>query len=118
MYDKISEPHQNTLCNILYRALQKCTVEELEKGLQSQGWTERDVLQMQFEPVDFSGRIRELVENRYYYYFKLSSTKYVMLRDMQAEITEIRKVDPGQIASEGELVLEISDEFIERIING
>jgi len=109
MYDKISEEHQNILCNILYRSLQRRTVKELEEGLQSQGWTERDVLQLQFEPIDFSAHIREGIDYLYYYYFKLGSSKYVMLRDITTETVQIRKVQPGQVAKEGNLILEVSD---------
>jgi len=117
MYDKIPEAYQNILCNILYRSLQRRTVKELEDGLQSQGWTERDVLQIQFEPIDFLAHVREAVDHLYYYYFRLGPSKYVMLRNMNTETTEIRKVREGQTASEGDLILAVSDEFVKSIIH-
>lgn len=117
MYDKITTQDLNILCNVLYRLLMKQNVGELEKGLGSDGITNLDMLKIKYESIDFTDDTRELIQNRYYYYFHLGNQKYSILYSLDTDTIIIRKAHIGIDAEEGEIVLEVGTTFLEDIKN-
>ena len=112
MYDKINKGDVNIACNILYRALQKQTIKELEVGMSEQPWGELDAMQFVHEAIDFSAYTREAVDHLYYYYINFGQRKFGMIYDSRRDTIKVYRTPPGQDINKGDPIIEISSETL------